>query len=422
MQNLRSIRLTAGQSHRLALACALTALLASSVTTPPALAHGKAGDTPEQLGERAIVFPNLKRWQTMVVDLHTHSVFSDGHVWPNVRVAEAQRDGLDALAITEHLEWQPHRSELPNNNRNQAYAEAVAAAQGSNLIVINGSELTREPPAGHINAVFVEDSNKLINPTSQPEDARDYYEAANGWPATDAVQAAVDQGAFVFWNHPYWTVQKPDGLAVIPDFHVQLAAAGKLHGIEIVNGDDYSEESHQIALDHNLAFIGTSDVHNLIDWDYAPHTGGHRPVTLVFAKTRSAAALREALFEQRTVVWFKNLLIGREPQLLPLLEASLQITDARYQANADVVTLTLENSSDAQLQLRNLTDLTFMGHADLIEIAPHSSTQLTVKPGAKIKRISLEFEVLNALTKPKTHPRLQLSSKVQRRPRKKSTE
>ena len=30
--------------------------------------------------------------------LHTHSVFSDGHVWPRIRVAEAIRDGLDAMA------------------------------------------------------------------------------------------------------------------------------------------------------------------------------------------------------------------------------------------------------------------------------------------------------------------------------------
>ncbi|HAO89312.1 MAG TPA: PHP domain-containing protein, partial [Gammaproteobacteria bacterium] len=39
----------------------------------------------------------------MVVDLHTHSVFSDGHVWPRIRVGEAIRDGLDAMAGTEHL-------------------------------------------------------------------------------------------------------------------------------------------------------------------------------------------------------------------------------------------------------------------------------------------------------------------------------
>jgi histidinol phosphatase-like PHP family hydrolase len=51
---------------------------------------------------------------TLVVDLHTHSVFSDGHVWPSVRVGEAIADGLDAVAITEHLEWQPHLDDIPH--------------------------------------------------------------------------------------------------------------------------------------------------------------------------------------------------------------------------------------------------------------------------------------------------------------------
>ena len=65
-------------------------------------AHGPAskGDG----GGRAIEFPDTGEYRTLVVDLHTHSVFSDGHVWPSIRVGEAIRDGLDAIAVTEHLE------------------------------------------------------------------------------------------------------------------------------------------------------------------------------------------------------------------------------------------------------------------------------------------------------------------------------
>jgi hypothetical protein len=61
---------------------------------------------------------------TLISDLHTHSVFSDGHVWPNIRVSEAHRNGLDGLAITEHLEYQPHISQIPHIDRNTAYEEA----------------------------------------------------------------------------------------------------------------------------------------------------------------------------------------------------------------------------------------------------------------------------------------------------------
>ena len=45
-----------------------------------------------------------------------------------------------------------------------------------------------------------------------------------------------------------------------------------------------------------MPMIGTSDVHNLIDWDYHPEAGGHRPVTLAFAVEKSNEAAKEALF------------------------------------------------------------------------------------------------------------------------------
>ena len=103
--------------------------------------------------DRTMSFPDTKEYLTISTDLHTHSVFSDGHVWPNIRVAEAQKDNIDVLAITEHLEYQPHIMHIPHENRNAAYIEAKRAASGTDLIVINGSEITREMPPGHINAI-----------------------------------------------------------------------------------------------------------------------------------------------------------------------------------------------------------------------------------------------------------------------------
>ena len=43
---------------------------------------------------RAIEFPDLAGYKTLVCDLHMHTVFSDGSVWPNIRVMEAQKDGF----------------------------------------------------------------------------------------------------------------------------------------------------------------------------------------------------------------------------------------------------------------------------------------------------------------------------------------
>ena len=113
--------------------------------------------------DRAISFPDTEDYLTISSDLHTHSVFSDGHVWPNIRVAEALKDNLDSIAITEHLEYQPHTKYIPNVDRNDAYKEALEAAADSDLIVISGSEITREMPPGHLNAVFINDANDLFN-------------------------------------------------------------------------------------------------------------------------------------------------------------------------------------------------------------------------------------------------------------------
>ena len=71
--------------------------------------------------DREITFPNLDNYLTLVCDLHTHSVFSDGSVWPDIRVEEAKRDKIDVLAVTEHLEYQPHSSDIPHPNRNRSY-------------------------------------------------------------------------------------------------------------------------------------------------------------------------------------------------------------------------------------------------------------------------------------------------------------
>ncbi len=42
-----------------------------------------------------------------------HTVFSDGNVWPSVRVAEAWQEGLDVIAITDHMEYHPHADDIP---------------------------------------------------------------------------------------------------------------------------------------------------------------------------------------------------------------------------------------------------------------------------------------------------------------------
>ena len=48
-----------------------------------------------------IIIPQVNGYNVYKVDLHTHTMFSDGQAMPDFRVKEAWCDGLDAIAITD---------------------------------------------------------------------------------------------------------------------------------------------------------------------------------------------------------------------------------------------------------------------------------------------------------------------------------
>ena len=56
-----------------------------------------------------ITLPMIDGYQLLKCDFHMHTIFSDGIVWPTLRVQEAWEEGLDAIAITDHIEGQPAR-------------------------------------------------------------------------------------------------------------------------------------------------------------------------------------------------------------------------------------------------------------------------------------------------------------------------
>ena len=65
---------------------------------------------------RPLRVPDIPGFVTLRCDFHTHTVFSDGSVWPDIRSEEAWREGEDAIAMTQHLGYQPHKAELPANH------------------------------------------------------------------------------------------------------------------------------------------------------------------------------------------------------------------------------------------------------------------------------------------------------------------
>ena len=54
-----------------------------------------------------IVLPLVNGYNIYTADLHTHTVYSDGRVTPSHRVQEAWLDGIDIIALTDHIEYRP---------------------------------------------------------------------------------------------------------------------------------------------------------------------------------------------------------------------------------------------------------------------------------------------------------------------------
>src|SRR3546814_1192290 len=84
-----------------------------------------------------------------------------------------------------------------------------------------------------------------------------------------SIDKTIDQGAFVFWNHPGWkATQIPGSYEWIP-FVEKMYKEKKLHGIEIVNGFGFHKKALDWALDRNLTIIGNTAIPNLIAHEYA---------------------------------------------------------------------------------------------------------------------------------------------------------
>lgn len=335
--------------------------------------------------ERAVEFPDTEDGGVILAaDLHTHSVFSDGEVWPSIRVKEAQRDGLELLAVTEHLEHQPKKADIPHPDRNRSYEVARETLENSgeeDLFLINGAEVSRSQPYGHINAVFLEDANPLLT-----DDAEDALAAANA------------QGAFVFVNHPNWIPQAPDGIARLSDVHLRLVRDGLIQGIEVINGtlDGHSEHALQLALEHGLTVLGTSDIHGLVDWTHDAGHGGHRPITLVLAEAKTPEAMKAALFAGHTVAWAYDDLLGRKENVEKVVRACLRLETEGYPENTSVLPVDIINECPLNFTLRNTGEETFQNASDVIRVDRDDRFTAQVRMGGIERSVTLDVEVLNA--------------------------
>jgi len=338
---------------------------------------------------RQVRIPDIPGYRALKCDFHIHTVFSDGTVWPNIRAEEAWREGLDAIAITDHIEYQPHADDLPTKH-NRAFEIAKPHGDQLGLIVIRGSEVTRAMPPGHLNAVFLT--------SSEPLDTVEWR---------DSLENARKQGAFIFWNHPGWTGQQPDGVARWYPEHGALVDRDQLHGIEVINARSYYPEAHRWALEKDLAILSNSDIHAPLNLDYAARDGDHRPMTLVFAKDDSPEAIREALFARRTAAYSGNLLVGKEEFLRPIFEASIEVlTPAVTATPGGQAWVQIRNDSDVRYELNGGGSVEGVSAPEDVVLSANRTSLVAIgvdeatEPG--VVRVELPYTVDNLLLEPGT--------------------
>ncbi len=333
---------------------------------------------------RDFFLPDIPGYVTLKADFHMHTPFSDGSVWPTDRVMEAWRDGLDVIALTDHVEYNPNKQDV-STDLNRPYAIARPVAERHNILLVKAAEITRKMPPGHFNALFLDDPNLL-----KKDDLN------------EAFAAAAAQGAFFIWNHPGWKVQQPDSTHWFP-IHDEFLKKGWLHGIEVFNDTEFYPIVHRWAFDRNLTMFANSDAHGPIDFGYDPEEGARRPFTLVFARERSIPAVREALFARRTAVVFNDTLIGQESLLLPLIERCLKfaVTQTKKEDATEVFAI-LSNTSDLPMELSGISNDDFSLPSNL-SVSARSSVvvRIGLREGKmQQKDISVRFKVMNVLTGP----------------------
>ncbi|NMB80571.1 MAG: histidinol-phosphatase [Ignavibacteria bacterium] len=331
---------------------------------------------------KEIKIPDIPGYKTLKCDFHSHTVFSDGTVWPTFRVEEAWRDGLDALAITDHIEYQPHKDYVPTNH-NAAYEIGKNLANELGLILIHASEITRDMPPGHLNAIFITDANALVK---------------DDW--RDVIKEAVNQGGLIFWNHPGWRGQQSDGVPRWYDEHTFLYDNKLLAGIEVVNSIEYYPDVLEWCLQKDLAIIGNSDIHNPINFDYG---NSKRPVTLVFANDKSEAGIKDAILNKRTAIFYDGKLFGKEKFLEPLFKSSVQFATTNVNTvGRGTANIKVTNNSDIDFELRLVNTDDTIRFPDYIKLLAGTTMMFPVrarKDNTDVnKKYSVVYAVENAIT------------------------
>jgi len=294
---------------------------------------------------KEINIPNILGYQTLKCDFQMHSIFSDGEVWPTVRVQEAWREGLDVISITDPIGYYPHNKDV-NVDNNRSYEIARPLAEQTGIILIRGTEVYKQMPPGNLSLLFIKNANLLER---------------ENW--DEFCEEVKDQGAFLFLSNPEEQISS----TWFPE-QIKLLDKGIINGVEIYKHNRYFPIARKMANEKNLAIIAGS---NIIGPSGLEFPEGHRPITLVFATKKSESAVKEALLAQRTAIYFGDKLIGNEKFIVPIFKNSIEIIN-----NNKI----LEDQGVKQIRINNKSDIPFYLHRRQPSVGFSCPEDIILKP------------------------------------------
>jgi hypothetical protein len=283
-------------------------------------------------------------------------------------VKEAWLDGLDIIAVTEHIEYRPFENEMKgylggkkDPDLNAAVKLAQKEAEYWDIFIIPGTEITRHGThIGHFNALFTKDNNKIYD--DDP---------------VQSIRNAKKQGALVQHNHPGWIRTNID----YTETEKIAYDEGLIDGVEVMNFYEFYPGIIDRVRERNLFIAANTDVHASTAEDFNSD-GFMRPITLIFAEERTEKGIREALESCRTLAFGFNMVCGDEQLLKDFFTASVKVSKLSGKA----FMLTNQTSVPYTIQQEGKNP---------VSLAPFSTIKLEGDP---------TFKVLNMLCSKEAHP------------------
>ena len=350
---------------------------------------------------REIILPEVNGFTVYKADLHTHSIFSDGSVTPEFRVEEAWLEGLDVLAITEHLEYRPYEQKMVNflddllpegtkatntniigtgktdkngikSDLNYPVRLAEAAAKGYGLTIIPGIEITRTPETiGHFNALFTTDNN-IIHDEDPMKAFRNAHAQGPGWRRQNLNMSEPERKAY---------------------------AEKLIDGVEVMNGGEFYPTVIDYAIKQGVFIASNTDIHGSSAEEYFVTTEGAvmRNMTFILAKDKSLPSLKEALKARRTLAYSFGTVAGEESLLKEFFKASVAAKVVYTNPSNGSRTVSLTNNSSIPYTIR-------IGGGNLTTLNPFCSVRTTVAKDAK-----LVVKVENMWSGKDSHPQVEIA-------------